>query len=214
MRHLFVSFVMALWVFAGVSCSTSGKVNEEELTGLWVQPIPGQVGVQGVALEKEGKARSINMATLKYDSWKCEGEKLILHGTSVGNKVSGEFSDTLRVVKLSADSLQLMKGNFPINYIRSKEDCGFSANPGEIVEGTITFGHEARLFRPAGSDTDYWLIDKSGYLQERYKASGEPEWKAAAKLEVKNIGKMSEGFGKDYASAYQVLRVVSLEDKK
>lgn len=214
MRHLFVAALTAVCACVVVACSTSNKVSEEELTGLWVQPIPGQSGVQGVALEKGGKARSINMATLQYDSWKCEEETLILNGTSVGNRTSGTFSDTLRIVKLTADSLQLMKGNFPINYIRSKEECGFSANPGEIVEGVISFGHEVRSFRPFGSDTDYWLIDKSGYLQERYKASGQPEWKADAKLEVKNMGKMSEGFGRDYESAYQVLRVISVEDKK
>lgn len=89
-----------------------------------------------------------------------------------------------------------------------------SAKPGEIVEGTVIFGHEVRAFRPAGSDTEYWLIDKSGCLQEKYKASGQPEWEAEAKLEVKNVGKLTDGFGEDYESAYEVLRVISVEDKR
>ena len=88
-------------------------------------------GVQGIALEKNGKAHSINMATLHYKSWKYENDKLILNGTSIGNKVNSPFADTLDIVKLTEDSLQLLRKNYRHNYIRFKEECGFSANPGE-----------------------------------------------------------------------------------
>lgn len=208
MKHCFFIVLLA---FAVVSCSTSTKYNEQDFIGLWVEPIPGMTGVQGVALEKDGKAHSINMATLCYESWKYENGKLILNGTSVGNKVNGSFTDTLDIVKLTADSLQLTRGNYCHNYIRSKEECGFSANPGETTQGVITFGHETRTFRPKGSDTVYWLVDKSGYLMQKYKESGLSEWKVTAELEVKNIGKRNDGFAKDYSSTYEVLRVIKLE---
>ena len=208
MKHC---FFITLLAFAAVSCSTSTKYNEQDFIGLWVEPIPGMSGVQGVALEKDGKAHSINMATLRYEGWKYENDQLILNGTSIGNKVSGPFADTLDIVKLTADSLQLVRGNYRHNYIRSKEECGFSTNLGKTVQGLITFGHEVRTFRPEGSDTVYWLVDKSGYLTQKYKKSGLAEWKVDAKLEVRNIGKVHDGFAKDYSYAYEVLRIISLK---
>lgn len=209
MKHL---FVITLFAFVAVSCSTSSKCNEQDFVGLWVEPIPGMAGVQGVALEENGKARSINMATLRYDGWKYEDEKLILNGTSIGNRQSINFSDTLEIVKLTPDSLLLNRGNYRIGYRRSKEECGFSANPGEIRKGIVTIAHEVRTFTPEGSDSAYWLIDKSGYLQERYKQAGVPEWKTEAELELKKTDKQNDGFAKDYAGVYQVLRVIKLKE--
>ena len=83
--------------------------------------------VQGVELKSDGSARSVNMETLRYERWELEKESIILHGLSIGNGVSGEFSDTLGIVRLSPDSLILQKGDFIIEYSRSVEDCGFSA---------------------------------------------------------------------------------------
>lgn len=68
------------------------------------------------------------MATLLYDSWKLDNESIILHGLSIGNGVSGEFSDTLDIVKLTPDSLSLKKGSLVLEYTRSVEDCGSSAD--------------------------------------------------------------------------------------
>lgn len=56
--------------------------------GRWVMPDPIlEDAVMGVELMVEGKAQSINMATLQYTSWELQGEagKLILHGQSLGN---------------------------------------------------------------------------------------------------------------------------------
>lgn len=208
------SFFITLLAFVLVSCSESKKYNEQDFIGLWVEPIPGMAGVQGVALEKDGDARSINMATLRYESWKYENDKLILDGVSIGNGACGSFSDTLSIVKLTEDSLQLSRGEGCCvhKYIRSKEECGFSANPGEIMRGVVTFGHEVRAFRPENSDTTYWLVDESDYLMEKYKESGLAEWNVKAELEVKYLGKQDDGFAEDYVGAYQVLRVIKLEE--
>lgn len=43
------------------------------------------------------------MATLLYDSWKLDSKSIILNGLSIGNGASGEFSDTLSIVKLTPD---------------------------------------------------------------------------------------------------------------
>ena len=81
--------------------SCSSRIQKEDLCGIWIQPVPGLHIVQGVELNADGSARSVNMATLLYDSWKLEKESLILHGLSIGNGVSGEFSDTLGILSFS-----------------------------------------------------------------------------------------------------------------
>lgn len=198
----------ALAVFACASCSRN--YSEQELLGLWIEPIPGMAGVQGVALEENGKARSINMATLVYDGWKCSGNRLILSGESIGNGTRGRFSDTLTIEKVSADSLILRRGDLRIGYCKSVGDCGFSAVPGKVLRGIVTFASERRTFQPEGDTTVYWLVDKSGFLQQKYVQSDQPEWQVEAELEVKDIGKSKEGFGAAYGSTYQVMRIVKV----
>lgn len=84
-----------------------------DLLGCWVQPINGMPEQeQGFALEKDGIARSLNMATLKYETWKQEGDNLILKGKSIGNGQTIEFTDTLRLDKVTTDSLWLSKGEY------------------------------------------------------------------------------------------------------
>jgi hypothetical protein len=99
-----------------VSCSQ--PVNG--IVGSWVEPIPGQTDqVQGIRLEADGKASSINMQTLLYETWEQQGMELILTGKSIGNGQTISFSDTLDIGELSSDSLVLKKGNFELRYSRS-----------------------------------------------------------------------------------------------
>lgn len=89
------------------------------IEGKWVEPIPGMENqVQGICLEKGGKAYSINMATLQYESWEKKNNMLVLTGKSIGNHETGSFSDTLVIEKLTKDELTLKKGNLTINYTK------------------------------------------------------------------------------------------------
>lgn len=98
-----------------VSCGD----RSDRLVGSWVQPIPGQENkMQGVKLEKGGKASSINMHTLVYESWDLDGDKLILSGKSIGNAQTIQFSDTLIVDKIYADKLVLQRGDHKVSYVR------------------------------------------------------------------------------------------------
>ncbi|MGN1215608.1 MAG: lipocalin family protein [Candidatus Cryptobacteroides sp.] len=96
------------------SCST--QIKTEQLEGIWTQPVPGMTIVQGFELGKDGSARSVNMATLLYDSWKLEGRNLILNGTSIGNHTDCTFSDTLEIIKAANDSLVLRKAELVLEY--------------------------------------------------------------------------------------------------
>ena len=94
---------------ASVCC----KPKEIDLTGTWTQPVPGQAGgwSQGMQLNADGTASSVNMYTLVLESWKREGDKLILTGKSVGNGINIAFTDTLTIDRKSTDdSLFLRQG--------------------------------------------------------------------------------------------------------
>ena len=201
----------ALAASALILASCAEPLNKENLVGIWVQPVPGMALVQGIELKEDGSARSVNMATLKYESWELDGRSIILRGTSIGNGTSGTLSDTLGIIRADRDSLILRKGSLSLKYGRSVEDCGFRANPGTILKGRITFGPEVRKFRPEGGDKEYWLIDKSGYLQVKYNESGSAEWSADAEMEVKETDDSVSEFGKEYCGTLQVLRVISIE---
>lgn len=102
---------MAVAVFT--ACNRDGN----SLEGKWVEPVPGMENqMQGINLEKGGKASSINMATLQYESWEKKDNMLILSGKSIGNHETSSFSDTLTIEKHTKDELVLKKGNLTINY--------------------------------------------------------------------------------------------------
>lgn len=87
------------------------------IEGEWVQPVPGMENTeQGICLEKGGKASSINMATLKYEAWVQQGNRLLLSGQSIGNGQTIIFTDTLIIEKLTNTELVLTNGDMTINY--------------------------------------------------------------------------------------------------
>ena len=95
--------------------------NSMSVVGAWVESVPGMEGkVQGVKIEKGGNASSINMATLVYESWKQNGDQLVLTGKIIGNAQTIEFADTLEIIKLSADSLILNNGKMTFHYAKQK----------------------------------------------------------------------------------------------
>ena len=91
------------------------------VTGVWIEPIPGMEDqVQGIKLEEGGIASSVNMATLVYKNWKQEGDQLILAGNSIGNGQTIEFIDTMKIKKITADSLVLDNRGMEIRYAKQK----------------------------------------------------------------------------------------------
>lgn len=201
-------------IAAIVACASCSKnCTEQELTGLWIAPVPGMPGrVQGIVLERDGTARTIGTATLAYESWACSGDELLLTGESRGNGANIRFTDTLRIESVSADSLILMRGKLRIGYSRSIEERGIPAAPGRIVRGTVTFAPEARTFRPDGDTALFWLIDRSGYLNERYRESGAAQWSAEAELELMPADPAAAEFAARYRAAYEVTRIIRLSE--
>lgn len=111
---------MRLWLVLGMVLMLFA-CGEPSLVGQWVQPIPGMENQeQGIKLEKDGKASSINMHTLVYHSWKQEGSTLILTGESIGNGQTIEFRDAFEIVHLTKEALVLKVGDMELIYTRKE----------------------------------------------------------------------------------------------
>ena len=92
------------------------------VVGSWIMPIEGQPGeMQGIKLEENGEASSINMHTLIYKEWEQQGDYLYLTVKSIGNGIEIEGVDTLKIDKLTADSLVLISNyGYTLEYVKQK----------------------------------------------------------------------------------------------
>ena len=75
--------------------------------GKWTMPDP-----MGVELQIEGKAGSINMATLPIESWELQGEadKVILKGRSIGNGQTSDYTQTATIVEKDGKTFLSLDG--------------------------------------------------------------------------------------------------------
>ena len=111
--------MLAATLLTGLLAACGG--NTTSIVGAWVEPMPGMEGqVQGIKMEEGGIASSVNMATLVYESWKQEGNQLVLTGKSIGNGQTIEFTDTMAIKKLTPDSLILDNRGMEIRYAKQK----------------------------------------------------------------------------------------------
>ena len=85
-------------------------------------PINGQPGeVQGIKLEENGEASSINMHTLVYKEWEQQGRQRQMCIRDSGNGIEIEGVDTLKIDKLTPDSLVLSSNyGYTLEYVRQK----------------------------------------------------------------------------------------------
>ncbi len=82
------------------------------IAGTWVQPNPIKPQeMQGFILNQDGTASSVNMATLIFKNWILKDATLLLTSESIGNRQTIKSTDTLKIVKLDADSLILSRSN-------------------------------------------------------------------------------------------------------
>lgn len=109
-------------VLAFVLAACGGGKKADMIVGSWVMPVDGQPGAtQGIDLKEDGTASSINMATLIYQSWEQQGDDLYLKVKSIGNGMEIEGVDTLKIEKLTEDSLVLESNyGYTLRYGRRK----------------------------------------------------------------------------------------------
>lgn len=94
----------------------------DKLAGKWIEPIPGQEpAIQGIQLNADGTASSINMHTLCYENWKLKGDTLFLRSHTEGVKRTGSYVDTTFVQTATDSSLVLARRDgYKISYKREK----------------------------------------------------------------------------------------------
>ncbi len=117
---------MTMWtktmipILAAGMLAGCGSTYQSPLEGDWVQPVPGQPKAQqGVRLEKGGKASSINMATLVYESWEVDGNNnLKLKGKSVGNKQTIPFEETVLIKEITPTNMTLSANGQDVKFTR------------------------------------------------------------------------------------------------
>lgn len=94
----------------------------ENLTGCWIEVLPQDMPyIQGMNLMKNGVAESVGMQTLKYRSWKLEGNSLVLEGESIGNGQTIRFMDTLNIMNLGRDTLKMERRGRQVVFVRQQE---------------------------------------------------------------------------------------------
>lgn len=97
-------------VLAAVAiCMAGCKSEKYDICGTWIHSPQTGWGV-GFSLNEDGTAKSVNLGPMLFDTWKREGDKLIINGRNVVNGIGLEFVDTLKIDKLTADSLVVSSG--------------------------------------------------------------------------------------------------------
>jgi hypothetical protein len=112
-----------------ISCNGNNESAKKEDTpskspfvGSWVQPNPiNDKEVQGFALEENGSASSINMATLVYKKWWTDSShKLVLVAESIGNGISFLDTSSYSVVIVNDSALTIKQGDYEDTYVKQE----------------------------------------------------------------------------------------------
>lgn len=171
-------------------------------------------------LYADGTAQSDNMTTLLYQQWYLKDNKLLLVAKSVGNKQSFIDTITYSIQKSNNSELNLKRGDLILNYkkvnkndesIQSEDNKISLGQKSKILKGQLILGHEARTFKPCGSDKTFWVLDKTGKLKELYTEltkHKKPYTPIFAEIEVIEKGRVKEGFPADYESMYEIIKVL------
>ena len=101
-----------------INASAPEKI-QNPLIGSWVEPNPiNEKELQGMTLNEDGTAESINMATLLYKKWWQQNDELVLVSESIGNKLTIVDTSNYPILKLNALELELKNGMDTIKYRR------------------------------------------------------------------------------------------------
>ena len=95
------------------------------IVGRWVEPNPiNAEQVQGIEINADGTAASINMATLQFEGWTLTSpDSVAFDITSIGNGTSQEMTDEYAIELLDSQNLVLSRnGNVIWNLHKEKTE--------------------------------------------------------------------------------------------
>lgn len=189
---------------------------KNNLIGSWEDQSPSALNF---TLNADGTAQSDNMATLLYQHWFLQDNKLSLVAKSVGNRNSSVDTITYTIEKLDDNELVLKRGESITNYKKVKKNNAL-ANKGtsetssdksvKTIKGQLVWGGEVRTIKPCGSDKIFWVSDKTGEIKKLYSEltnGKKPYSPIFVEFEVRDIGKATEGFAAKYDGVYEVVAI-------
>lgn len=100
---------LAFWITGG-----NGAADRSTgfLVGSWLEEKnESRNYVQGFKLNSDGTASSIGTATLQYEKWTIDGNKLVLSGKSIGNGQTINFSDDLQIIEINSHIMKTKRSN-------------------------------------------------------------------------------------------------------
>ena len=108
--------VIALCGLMGLFFASCGG---PELEGTWVEPAQedGITGEIGFTLLKDGSVVPINMGYSEFKAWEKSGNMIIFKGQYTGTNPH-DFTDTLRIAKLTDEELVLEQAGYTVTYQR------------------------------------------------------------------------------------------------
>lgn len=86
-------------------CLSACGGRKSRIQGDWILADTYQSSRQGIQIADHGLAASINQTHKQYTSWKRQGATLILGGKLFGEQDIVDFSDTLRIARLTSTEL-------------------------------------------------------------------------------------------------------------
>ncbi len=138
---------LALLFQQGSNYLVKNAIDLSDLVGRWVEPDPVDEGmVQGIELEEVGTANSINSRSNHYVSWRLYNGKLLLVDSYEGIIDDNLPEDTLRILRLTADSMNVIIGSNKHFYRKSN-----SADEDIIRDYSIENLAESDAFDPEGN---------------------------------------------------------------
>ena len=121
-KTILCGLLLPITTLVFIACSGNSNLTNQ-LKGSWIAPINGMPEqMEGFELKDDGLASSINMATLVYEKWETikldNADVLVLQGKSIGNGQTLSFSDTLKIDKISENSLTLTQDSYTRTYTK------------------------------------------------------------------------------------------------
>lgn len=172
----------------------------------------GRQGVSRYVMIPDGE-----YAKVMYERMKSEPVASTCNGWGLGNSGYRYFEmydgNPGKVVFVEIGQDAPLFDEKSIEFAADKKD-DMSMDVLYTMKGTLCIGHEVRSFRPEGLAEEYWIVDKTGKLEDLYdeitggQKSGVPV-KATLKLEYN--GKWDTGFAEDYDGVFFVREIVDVK---
>lgn len=108
--------IIALTIVLGAGSLSGCQRKTNKLLGDWAIANTVNSTPIGFQLMKQGMAASINQPQVMYDHWEVHKKQLILSGKRFEEDGINDFSDTIKIVHSTENSLTLIEDSLRIKY--------------------------------------------------------------------------------------------------